>query len=49
MFYGVIVYMYYRDDRRHKAAHIHVKYQGNEVVIQIPDGVILEGEIPPAR
>ncbi len=49
MFYGIIVSMYFLDNRRHQAPHIHVKYQGNEAVIGIPDGDILEGALPPAK
>ena len=49
MFYGIIVYMYFHDNRQHKVPHIHVKYQNDEVVIKIPDGVVLEGKIPPAK
>jgi len=43
MFYGIIVSMYYLDNRRHHLPHIHVKYQDQEVVIAIPGGEILEG------
>ena len=25
MFYGIIVYMYFMDDKQHKVPHIHVK------------------------
>ena len=46
MFYGLIVMMYYLDNKQHKLPHIHVKYQGQEVVVSIPDGNILEGSIP---
>jgi shikimate kinase len=45
MFYGIIVSMYFFDNRRHKMPHIHVKYQDEEVVISIPDGEVLEGEM----
>ena len=45
MFYGIIVSMYYLDNRRHHLPHIHVKYQGQESVLSIPDGEILEGEL----
>ncbi|PCI24365.1 hypothetical protein COB57_05100 [Candidatus Peregrinibacteria bacterium] len=48
-FYGIIVYMYYLDNKRHKTPHIHVKYQNHEVVVRIPEGTILEGSIPPAK
>jgi hypothetical protein len=46
MFYGIIVAMYFLDNKKHKMPHIHVKYQENEAVISIPDGELLEGQIP---
>jgi shikimate kinase len=45
MFYGIIVSMYYLDNKRHHVPHIHVKYQGQDAVIAIPDGKILEGDM----
>jgi shikimate kinase len=45
MFYGIIVSMYFFDNRRHKMPHIHIKYQDDEVVISIPDGEALEGKM----
>ena len=45
MFYGIIVSMYFFDNRRHKLPHIHVKYQGDETVLSIPEGEVLEGKI----
>ncbi|MDP8240219.1 MAG: DUF4160 domain-containing protein [Candidatus Hatepunaea meridiana] len=45
MFYGIIISLYYFDNRKHKSPHIHVKYQGKEVVISIPDGEIKAGGI----
>ena len=45
MFYGVIVMMYYFDNRRHQLPHIHVQYSGEEAVVSIPDGEIIEGSI----
>ena len=45
MFYGIIVSMYYFDNQRHHIPHIHVKYQEQEVVLSIPDGDVLEGEL----
>ncbi len=29
--------------------HIHVKYQGDEVIVSIPDGQVLEGSIPASK
>ncbi len=49
MFYGIIVALYFVDNRRHKLPHIHARYQGEEVVVAIPDGVVLEGGLPPAK
>jgi shikimate kinase len=46
MFYGLIVYMYFMDNKQHKMPHIHVKYQEHEVVVSIPDGEVLDGSIP---
>ena len=45
MFYGIIVSMYYLDNRQHHVPHIHVKYQEQEAVISIPQGEVLEGEL----
>jgi hypothetical protein len=44
MFFGIIVSMYYLDNRQHHAPHIHVKYQEQEAVISIPEGELLQGE-----
>jgi len=45
MFYGIIISMYYLDNKRHNLPHIHVKYQDEEVVISILDGHLLEGTL----
>jgi len=49
MFYGIIISMYFFDDRRHHLPHIHVKYQDQEAVISIPNGEVLEGSIPSSK
>jgi Domain of unknown function (DUF4160) len=49
MFYGIIVSMYYLDNKRHHSPHIHIKYQEQEVVLSIPDGEILEGNLKPNK
>jgi hypothetical protein len=46
MFYGLIVSMYYLDNRRHHLPHIHVKYQEKEAVFLIETGELYEGELP---
>jgi len=49
MFYGIIISMYFFDDRRHHSPHIHVKYQDQEAVVGIPRGEILDGSIPSGK
>lgn len=49
MFYGILISMYFLDNKQHKTPHIHVTYQDQEAVIEIPSGNILEGTIKPAK
>lgn len=49
MFYGVIVLMYYFDNRQHHLPHIHIQYGDEEAVISIPDGEIIEGSLWKAK
>lgn len=49
MFYGLIVRMYYFDNQQHHTPHIHVVYQNDEAVIEIPSGNLLQGKLPPAK
>jgi hypothetical protein len=49
MFYGIIVSMYYLNNKRHHSPHIHVKYQEQDVVLSIPDGEVLEGSLKPNK
>ena len=46
MFYGIIVHLYFADNRRHKKPHIHVSYQNSEAVLALPEGDVLEGSLP---
>jgi len=45
MFYGIIISMYYLDNKQHSLPHIHVKYQDEEAVVSIIDGQLLEGTL----
>ena len=45
MFYGVIVLMYYFDNKKHHLPHIHAQYGEEEAVISIPEGEIIEGSL----
>lgn len=46
MFYGIVIYLYFYDDERHKIPHIHAKYQGQDASVSISNGEILAGDIP---
>jgi len=45
MFYGIVIYMYFFDDERHKLPHIHARYQGAQASFSILDGALLSGSI----
>lgn len=49
MFYGILVLMFFRDNKRHNLPHIHVRYQGDEASVAIEDGVLIEGTLPPKQ
>ena len=49
MFYGIVVMMYYHDTVRHHLPHIHVRYQNNKASINIEDGTVLDGKLPPKQ
>ncbi|MBV9240757.1 MAG: DUF4160 domain-containing protein [Acidobacteria bacterium] len=48
-FFGIVVTMYFFDNRRHSVPHIHVKAEGEEAVISIPDGEVLQGFLRPNK
>lgn len=43
MFYGLVVYLYYIDNKQHNMPHIHVKYKRDEAVFNILDGESIRG------
>jgi hypothetical protein len=49
MFYGIIVSLYFVDNKRHHLPHIHAKYQDAEAIIAIASGEVLEGGLPPGK
>lgn len=49
MFYGIIVLLYFQDNRRHKRPHLHIRYQKFEAVFSIPDGKMIEGTLPTSK
>ena len=38
MFYGILVYMYAFDNRRHHLPHFHCEYGDDSAVVSILDG-----------
>ena len=46
MFYGIIIYMFSFDDKKHHLPHIHANYAEYDVVVGIDNGEIIEGEFP---
>jgi hypothetical protein len=48
-FYGLLIYMYYLDNKQHHFPHIHVKFQDMEAVLRIPDGFLMDGNLPTGK
>ena len=46
MFYGIVVRMYFRDDKHRHAPHVHAEYSGDEAVFAITTGEVLTGVLP---
>ena len=49
MFYGIIVSLYFFDNKQHKKPHIHIRYQNEEAQLSIPNGAVLSGKFNPAK
>lgn len=49
MFYGIVIYMYAFDNRRHKLPHFHARQGEFTAAIAIENGEVLEGELPRAK
>ncbi len=41
--------MYYLDNKQHNFPHIHVRYQEDEGVYRIPDGILIQGILPTGK
>jgi len=46
MFYGIIILMFYFDNKKHHLPHIHVQYAEHSAVVAIENGDIIEGDMP---
>lgn len=49
MFYGILIQMYFYDDKRHNAPHIHAEYGEHHASIAILDGAVLAGSFPASK
>lgn len=49
MFYGIVIRMYFFDDRQHHVPHIHAEYAGQKAVFNVSNGVVLAGMLPPGK
>jgi hypothetical protein len=49
MFYGILILMYFYDNKKHHEPHIHAEYGEYEASILIDDGTVLSGSLPPSK
>ena len=43
MFYGIVIGMYFNDDRQHHVPHLHADYAGQRAVFNITNGQCRQG------
>lgn len=48
LFYGIVVTMYPEKNKKHNKPHVHARYSGKTVVVDL-NGEVLEGEFPKAK
>lgn len=48
-FYGIVIFFYYSDNRKHHRPHFHAQCAEFEAVIAISNGDLLEGDLPPNK
>ena len=46
MFYGIVIYMYFYDDKKRHLPHLHATYGEEDATFSIEQGEILEGSLP---
>ena len=49
MFYGIIIRMYFFDDKQHHVPHLHAECAGAKAVFDIVEGTVLAGALPPSK
>lgn len=46
MFYGIVIYMFFYDNKKHKLPHIHASFGDDDAIFSIEEGEIIEGTLP---
>jgi hypothetical protein len=46
---GIVIRMYFFDDRRHSAPHVHAEYAEFRAVFAVATGDVLSGHLPPRQ
>lgn len=49
MFYGILIQMYFYDNKPHSCPHIHAEYGEYHASIAIEDGTVLDGGLPSSK
>ncbi|MGD9730752.1 MAG: DUF4160 domain-containing protein [Desulfamplus sp.] len=49
MFYGILILMYFYDNKKHSSPHIHAEYGEHAATIAIQDGEVLSGSLPSSK
>ncbi len=49
MFYGILILMYFYDNKKHSRPHIHAEYAEHEASLAIDDGAVLAGSLPSSK
>jgi len=49
MFYGILILMYFYDNKKHARPHIQAEYSDHVAAIAIDDGEVLSGNLPTSK
>jgi len=49
MFYGIVVRMYFFDDKKHHVPHVHAEYSCDQAVFAIATAEVLAGDLPSGK
>jgi len=48
-FFGIVIRMFFYDNKQHHVPHIHAEYQNDVAIYSIQDGSLISGNLPPAK